>query len=344
MIAAADVRRTPKDVRAAYLVVQDLMAPDPQRYWIELLRTSLLAWTAFLAACWLAPGSAWMILATVAAVLLWYRASFMIHELTHQRRDQIPAFHTAWNLLVGVPILLPSIFYEGVHQYHHKKSTYGTAEDPEYMAMAGRPWKTGAFLLASFLQPPLLMLRFLVGVPVSWVRAKLRRRLFKYGSAYTIRPIFTRKTTPEEEREIVQWEFVILAVWTPLLAATYSEFLPWRWLVIWYVVYSGLMLVNRIRMACAHRFESTGEKIGHWEQFADSIDTPGGWPAELIAPLGSKYHALHHLFPSLPFHNAKRAYERLVEAGPAHLDYRKSTSRSFAKSMASLLGSRRTPT
>jgi fatty acid desaturase len=335
--------RTPKDVRAAYLLVKDLMHPDPARYWVELLLTAIVAWGLFLAVCLLPLWSPAMWLAAAGAVVFWYRASFMMHELTHQRRADLPGFHAAWNLLVGVPTLLPSIFYEGVHSLHHKKSTYGTSRDPEYLPMGGRPWVVAGFLAASFVQPLLLALRFFVAVPISWVQAKLRRRLFRYGSTYTIRPIFTRQTTLAEEREIVNWELVILTVWAPLLAATAAGWLPWRWLLTWYVVYSAVILVNRVRMACAHRFESDGMPHEHWAQFADSIDTPGGLLAEILAPLGSKYHALHHLFPSLPFHNAKAAYERLAAAAPSDIEYRASTSPSFRRSFANLVGKRPTP-
>jgi hypothetical protein len=36
------------------------------------------------------------------AVPLWCRVGLMVHELTHQRRDEIPGFHPAWNLVIGV--------------------------------------------------------------------------------------------------------------------------------------------------------------------------------------------------------------------------------------------------
>ena len=70
---------------------------------------------------------------------------------------------------------------------------------------------------------------------------------------------------------------------------------------------------------------------------ADSIDTPGGWWTEVWAPLGSRYHALHHLFPNIPFHNAGRAYHRLVTQLPADADYRRAHSPGFRHSLRTLL-------
>ena len=46
----------------------------------------------------------------------------MVHELTHRRRDEIPGFHLAWNLVIGVAWLLPSVMYEGAHNDHHKRT------------------------------------------------------------------------------------------------------------------------------------------------------------------------------------------------------------------------------
>ena len=36
-------------------------------------------------------------------------------------------------LLIGVPLLVPSFIYEGVHNQHHAKRYYGTVDDPEYL-------------------------------------------------------------------------------------------------------------------------------------------------------------------------------------------------------------------
>ena len=49
---------------------------------------------------------------------------------------------------------------------------------------------------------------------------------------------------------------------------------------------------------------------------SDSIDTPGAFWTELWAPVGLRYHALHHYFPGIPYHNLKAAYSRLVRTLP----------------------------
>src|SRR5262245_41862425 len=173
------------DLRAAYHLVKDLFVPDPRRYWAELAVTGSAAWGAFLATT-LADGLAVVAVAWCLAVVLWYRAAAMVHELTHQRPDEIPGFHLAWNLVVGVAWLLPSVMYEGVHGSHHKKTTYGTAADPEYLPLAGRRGAVLWYLAQSFLVGPVLLVRFLVGAPLSWVVPPLRRLLVRSASSYVI--------------------------------------------------------------------------------------------------------------------------------------------------------------
>lgn len=48
-------------------------------------------------------------------------------------------------------------------------------------------------------------------------------------------------------------------------------------------------------------------------QYLDSVNVP---PPELLSPLwapvGLRYHALHHLLPSLPYHSLGEAHRRLA--------------------------------
>ena len=41
-----------------------------------------------------------------------------------------------WNLTSGIPFLVPSFTYDGVHYDHHKPDVYGTSEDGEYIPFA----------------------------------------------------------------------------------------------------------------------------------------------------------------------------------------------------------------
>jgi fatty acid desaturase len=41
----------------------------------------------------------------------------------------------------------------------------------------------------------------------------------------------------------------------------------------------------------------------------------------LLFPFSIRYHALHHLFPSMPYHNLKPAHDYLARALPADSPY-----------------------
>ena len=70
-------------------------------------------------------------------MLALYRAGMFIHELTHVRHGQLRGFRFGWNAAVGVPMLMPSFLYEGVHTLHHARTRYGTIDDPEYCRSRG---------------------------------------------------------------------------------------------------------------------------------------------------------------------------------------------------------------
>jgi fatty acid desaturase len=67
----------------------------------------------------------------------------------------------------------------------------------------------------------------------------------------------------------------------------------------------------------------------------DSIDTPGGPWSALWAPVGLRYHALHHFFPGIPYHNLGIAYRRILAAAGGSA-YREFTSPSLPHSLTKL--------
>ena len=52
--------------------------------------------------------------------------------------------------------------------------------------------------------------------------------------------------------------------------------------------------------------------------------------------VGLRFHALHHLFPSLPYHNLAKAHRRLMKELPANSPYRLTESPSLTASLAEL--------
>ncbi|MBC8123078.1 MAG: fatty acid desaturase, partial [Gemmatimonadaceae bacterium] len=96
-------------------LVSDLFQPRPEIFWPDLLASAALGWGAFALACTAELFSATMFASTAVAILALYRALAFVHELSHLRASVLPGFSTAWNFLIGIPLLFPSFVYVGVH-------------------------------------------------------------------------------------------------------------------------------------------------------------------------------------------------------------------------------------
>ncbi len=62
----------------------------------------------------------------------------------------------------------------------------------------------------------------------------------------------------------------------------------------------------------------TGSELTFQQQLLDSCDYPyRPWFTELWGPVGTRYHATHHLFPSIPYHNLGKAHRALMNGLPS---------------------------
>lgn len=299
-------------LRAARDLTKDLGEAKPGIYWPDMVGSALLGWGG-LAGGILATSPVLGALCALVAALAFYRALMFIHELTHIHRDALPGFRLGWNLLVGIPLLTPSFMYEGVHTLHHKRTQYGTVEDPEYLPLAlMKPWSLPLFVVVALLAPVALLFRFAVLVPLGALITPLRRIVWQRASALSINPAFRRRPAEGELRRQVFWQELggMLWAWT-LLASTQA--IGWRPLLIMLAIVSVTAVLNQLRTLVAHLWENEGEAMSVTAQFLDSVNVPPpGVVAELWAPVGLRYHALHHLMPSMPYHALPEAHRRLV--------------------------------
>jgi len=315
---------------AASDLVKDLLKPNPIIYWADLLATALIGWAAFAVAAIVPLSTAGVLGAALAAAAL-YRGLCFLHEISHRSPGALPGFETAWSLLFGYPLLLPSFVYSDVHRNHHKLTTYGTALDPEYLPFARNSAMTFVFALQSFFIPIALVVRFLPLSVIGLIAPPFQRWLVIHASSLTMNLVWRRDATRDLIRTVRIHSAFLLLFWIVLAAI-----LPLRFFLVWLAVSSAVSFVNTLRTLGAHAYESTGEPMDREAQLLDSIDTPGAFWTELWAPAGLRYHALHHYLPGIPYHNLPRAWRRLSSRLPLDAPYHRVQSPGLAHSLRAL--------
>ena len=320
----------------AWSLVKDLHQPRPAIFWADLLLSCAAGWGSFALLLFAKPFSAIMWLAFLVATVCLYRGLCFVHEISHIRRSQLRGFETVWNALIGVPLLMPSFVYVGVHSNHHSLATYGTDQDPEYLPFASSNWMTVVFAAHSVLIPFALLFRFLVLAPAGLLWPPLHRWLVVHASSLSMNTRYRRESAPGLNASIRRWEVVTLLIWLAAGIMAVQSHLQWKALAAWCAISACAALCNALRTLGAHRYESTGAPLDRDGQLTDSIDTPGAVWTGLWAPVGLRYHALHHYFPGIPYHNLGTAYRRLGSNLAADSAYHELTSPGLPQSIQRL--------
>lgn len=326
-------------LRAAVELTRDISTALPGIYWPDMLVSAAFGYTALAGAILL--DNPWAAAASgIVAALALYRALLFIHELTHIHKDALPGFRFGWNLLVGIPLLTPSFMYEGVHTLHHARTRYGTAEDPEYLPLAlMKPWSLPVFALTAILLPFALLIRSALLVPLGTVFPPLRRLVWERFSALAINPEFRRRPPEGAFARMVLWQELGASTWAiALIAGTFA--FGWRPLLIGLGVVSLTAFLNQVRTLVAHLWENDGDAMTVTAQYLDSVNVPPpAMLAPLWAPVGLRYHALHHLLPSMPYHSLGEAHRRLSRHLGAGTTYARSSYSGLLPLMSRLVSS-----
>ena len=118
-------------------------------------------------------------------------------------------------------------------------------------------------------------------------------------------------------RDWLVWE-TLASLWAmALIAGVATGMIPLRAFAIFLAVASGVAVLNQVRTLVAHLWENDGDPISVTAQYLDTVNVPppGLLPA-LWAPVGLRYHALHHLLPGVPYHALGEAHRRLAAGLP----------------------------
>ncbi len=301
-------------------LVGDLFVPDPKIYWTDFVLSAAVGYGAA-AAYLFAPLLIWKLAGWIVASFALYRVSLFMHEIVHFHRDQQRAFRYTWNLLAGVPLLTPSFFYES-HIAHHNTHHYGTEEDGEYLPLGnGTVRDIVLFMSQVFIQPLFVFVRFLLA-PLTFVHPQIRRWVLERASSFVIN--FRYRRSIPANAPLLEWAIMDLLCSLRagcLIGSVAIGFHPWTHVPKLYLLAVSILTLNYLRTLVAHHYQNDGKRMTHEEQLLDSTVITGGPWIELLCPVGLRYHALHHLFPSLPYHNLSEAHRRLMTNLPQDSAY-----------------------
>ena len=339
-------------LQQARRLVADLLVPNAAIYWADFLACLVVGYAGAMIYLESPPFSALQLVAWVVSGLALFRLSLFIHEIVHFRRGEMRAFKVAWNVLAGIPMLTPSFLYEH-HLDHHNARHYGTPRDGEYLPLGVARLRTILGFLAEIaILPALTVLRFLVGTPLSFLHPRLRRFVLERCSPLVINLRCRREIPADAPR----WAWAALEVGCFARACGLLTFLfasqlhvgghtlamTWHRPAKLYLLAMLALGLNHLRTLVAHRYRSAGERMSFADQLDDSLNIEGRTPlVALMFPVGLRYHALHHLFPSIPYHNLGLAHRRIMAALPGWSGYRQATYRSFGGAVRDLLASAR---
>ncbi len=327
-------------IQQAYPLIKDLQQRAPGLYWLDFLLSASLAWaltaTYFMAPAW----SALQIFAFVAASILFFRAGTFIHEIVHMPPRQMQWFGRAWNLFMGIPLLMPWVMYRN-HVDHHNARHFGTPEDGEYLPLASSPVsETIKYLAQAPLLPLFSMVRFGLLGPLSWLHPPLREWVLTRASAAVSNPYYSKRFPKAEQRHLLIVEILCFVYIVAVAGLVAGRHVSGTQLAMAYALVCMALSLNWVRNLAAHRYGNEGQQMTRAAQFADSINITGQtWLTALLFPVGLRYHALHHLFPSLPYHALGKAHRRLVENLPPDSPYHAASRNSFFAAVAELWGS-----
>ena len=323
-------------IRTARNVMQEskvnFFQVHPARYWFDFLLSITLGYSAGSVFLMAPLGSPLQLAAYPLAVFWLYRLGSLVHEVCHLGQHEMRVFKVTWNLLVGVMTLAPSPFFTRHHRDHHSARMYGTPQDPEYIVNVFRPGSVPsiiAYWLLIAVFPLIVFFRFLLA-PLSFVHPKVREWVLTHASSLTMNHRYERRLNRFDRRVVTAVELLCCLRAAAMLSMVFLGAAHWTRLPLFYSLGIGVLVLNQLRLLADHHFETDGQPFELDDHIRDSCNYTGrDFLTWLLFPFAIRYHALHHLFPTLPYHNLKAAHAFLLDELPADSPYRSLDQRSW---------------
>ena len=247
-------------------------------------------------------------LAFVVAVIALHRAAILMHDICHQYDNpRLKRFIWVWDLTVGAVAAIPSPRFLRPHRIHHATGSFRTKDDPQYLLVrTDRTLAAFVLLLIPFIMPVLNIANALVA---SVAGTALDEAVERWAAR---RGMPTGSVVAARHRPRVIW----LSRYYVALYALYAYLLPETLGLAYAVLVAGWWLTT-IRIPLEHRMEHLLESSDKRDHLLDSftIESP---LAALLQPLAMRFHAAHHLYPGVPYHNLEALHRELKASDPEY--------------------------
>lgn len=300
---------------------------DKKLIWGDFLLNLLLSWPLFIYTCF-RPN----IYTFIVSIFFLYRGTMLIHEVVHISK-RVPGYRLAYNLFFGWFTSYPAYIFDG-HLYHHGKATYATKRDPEYKFIPEYNRRTliGP-VISAFILPIFQIIRFGV-MPLILPLMPERYQIFVYERMSTLvfDVNFKRKIKhKKEELKTMRFNDFMCSIYKILtIILILTNILPVRFIIYFYIGFVFCSILNMYRALFNHLYTNESLKpLNKDEHILDTTTVESGFLTMIIFVNGLNYHALHHLFPEIPYYRLGAAHRLLMKELPEDHIYRKSVYPSF---------------
>ena len=181
--------------------------------------------------------------------------------------------------------------------------------------------------------------RFILLTPVSYLIPPFRRYVWKHLSSLAIDLTYERP--PAGKQDDMTWpyqEFGSFIIGASVIGLVIAGILPFAVIAVWYAVAVIVFLLNSLRTLAAHAYRNPGGQLmTRSEEFLDSVNIPGiPFISMLWAPVGLRYHATHHLFASVPYHELESLHRALIAELPDNTVYLRASRKGLVDALVRL--------
>ncbi|POB13358.1 fatty acid desaturase [Halobacteriovorax sp. DA5] len=311
------------DIHLMKEILKNHHALKKGRIWFDLLSNALIGWSAFFYTCF-----HFNIFTFILAIFFIYRGTILVHEVSHIAK-KVKGYRTAFNILFGWPNAYP-VYLGDAHLFHHGKKTYGTERDPEYKYISEFRFLTLTRpFLASVALPIIQVIRFGI-LPLTYIFLNTEQKKWVYQNISTLafsmdykRPIRNEK---KDIARMVRNDLMCVLYKVAIGLLIFLEVLPLQTIWIWFSIVVISSTLNMYRALFNHLYANESLVPMTWEEhLLDTVTIESGLSSFFIFVNGLNYHAIHHLFPELPYTNLAAAHKELMEKLPADHIYKSNT-------------------